>query len=185
MTDVAQLIFKTDPYIYPYWFRRYPNWKDILVDLIKTKGSVFYYKNIIVSIIDDKIVGILIYLTNDTDVGLNYDKYIMVNHRFKYTITNYILHLKDFVKEDNVYISNVCIDEQYRKQGHGTALINFIKHKYPSKNLNVHCLKNNAPAIKLYSRACFRVKKRLKGFNAPYKLKPIIYEMQYNVCSQT
>ena len=132
LTDVVQLIFKTDPYIYPYWFRRYPNWKDILVDLIKTKGSVFYYKNIIVSIIDDKIVGILIYLTNDTDVGLNYDKYIMVNHRFKYTITNYILHLKDFVKEDNVYISNVCIDEQYRKQGHGTALINFIKHKYPS-----------------------------------------------------
>lgn len=180
LEQVAELIYKTDPYIYPSWFKNYDSWKDVLVDLIKTNGSVFNYKNIVVAISANNIVGILIYLDESCDLTFNYDKYIKINRYFKFVINRYVSHLKDNVKQGCVYIPNVCVDEKYRKLKIATNLIKFIKNKHKNKSLLLHCLKKNVPALNLYSKADFKVIKELKGFNLPYKIKPKIYEMKYS-----
>ena len=180
LEQVAELIYKTDPYIYPSWFKNYDSWKDVLVDLIKTNGSVFNYKNIAVAISANNIVGILIYLDESCDLTFDYDKYIKVNRYFKYTINKYIIHLKDNLKQDIVYVPNVCVDEKYRNLKIATNLIKFIKNKYKNKSLLLHCLKKNVPALNLYNKAGFKVVKELKGFNLSYKIKPKIYEMKYS-----
>ena len=180
LEQVAELIYKTDPYIYPSWFKNYDSWKDVLVDLIKTKGSVFNYKNIVVAISANNIVGILIYLDESCDLTFNYDKYIKVNRYFKYAIKKYVIHLKDNLKQDIIYIPNVCVDEKYRNLKIATNLIKFIKNKHKNKSLLLHCLKKNVPALNLYSKADFKVIKELKGFNLLYRIKPKIYEMKYS-----
>ena len=180
LEQVAELIYKTDPYIYPSWFKNYDSWKDVLVDLIKTNGSVFNYKNIAVAISANNIVGILIYLDESCDLTFDYDKYIKVNRYFKYAIKKYVIHLKDNFKQDIIYIPNVCVDEKYRNLKIATNLIKFIKNKHKNKSLLLHCLKKNVPALNLYSKADFKVIKELKGFNLPYKIKPKIYEMKYS-----
>ena len=180
LEQVAELIYKTDPYIYPSWFKNYDSWKDVLVDLIKTNGSVFNYKNIAVAISANNIVGILIYLDESCDLTFDYDKYIKVNRYFKYAIKKYVIHLKDNFKQDIIYIPNVCVDEKYRNLKIATNLIKFIKNKHKNKSLLLHCLKKNVPALNLYSKADFKVIKELKGFNLPYRIKPKIYEMKYS-----
>ena len=180
LEQVAELIYKTDPYIYPSWFKNYDSWKEVLVRLIKTEGSVFNYKNIAVAISANNIVGILIYLDESCDLTFDYDKYIKVNRYFKYAIKKYVIHLKDNFKQDIIYIPNVCVDEKYRNLKIATNLIKFIKNKYKNKSLLLHCLKKNVPALNLYNKAGFKVVKELKGFNLSYKIKPKIYEMKYS-----
>ena len=96
LQQVAELIYKTDPYIYPTWFKHYDSWKDVLVKLIRTEGSVFNYKNIIVAVLENNIIGILIYLNENTDLNFNYNQYIKVNRYFKFTINKYIIIINRF-----------------------------------------------------------------------------------------
>ena len=180
LQQVAELIYKTDPYIYPTWFKHYDSWKDVLVKLIRTEGSVFNYKNIIVAVLENNIIGILIYLNENTDLNFNYNQYIKVNRYFKFTINKYISRLKDNLKPNVVYIPNICVDEKYRNLNIATNLIEFIKHQYYDSRLVLHCLKNNFIALKLYKKTNFKIIKEMKGFNSPYKIKPKIYEMIYS-----
>lgn len=179
LEQVAELIYKTDPYIYPIWFKNYDSWEDVLIELIKTEGSVFNYKNIVVAISETNIVGILVYLDSKSNLFFDYKKYIKINRYFKYTILKYIIHLKDNIKDGVVYIPNICVNEGYRKLNIGTRLIEFIKNKNKDKSLGLHCLKKNIPALKLYHKTNFKVIKELRGFNLPYKIPPKIYEMKY------
>lgn len=184
LEEVAELIYKTDPYIYPYWFKNLESGRNVLVELIKTDGSVFNFRNILIAKIKNKIVGILIYLNEDSDLTFNYEKYIKINKHFKYTIKKYVLHLKDNIQNNVVYIPNVCVNEDFRNKKVATSLIDYLKKLYPKNDLMLHCLKKNIPALTLYNKTDFRIIKEFKGFNSPYLLKPKIYEMKYNILNK-
>lgn len=47
---IAELIYKTDAYIYPYWFENVENCKNILPNFIKQDGFIFNLKNIDVAV---------------------------------------------------------------------------------------------------------------------------------------
>lgn len=177
LNKVAELIYQTDPYIYPYWFKDYSDWKSVLKHLIKTDGTVFYYKNIIIAIEHDEVIGIVVVLDNNSNLDYDYSDLIKINKNFKYTISNYIKQI-DSKTPDSVYIPNVCVDLIHRQKGVGFRLISYVKDKY-KKNLLLDCLADNLPALKLYSKCNFKIAKEGKGFNAPYKKKPFILKMIY------
>ena len=178
LTKVAELIYQTDPYIYPYWFYKYSNWKDVLINLIKKKGSVFYYKNILVATVDKEIVGIGIIIEQTTNLSYDYKELKAVNKHFEYTINNYVLPLTEHITTpDVVYISNICVDKDEIGKGIGSKLIETIKQAKKQKSLVLHCLADNQPALKLYLKNNFKITEYLDGFNAHHKQKPLIVKM--------
>ena len=42
---LAKLIYETDRYIYPYWFKNKSEGIERIAELIKIKDSLFYFKN--------------------------------------------------------------------------------------------------------------------------------------------
>lgn len=167
LNKVAELIYQTDPYIYPYWFENYPNWKDIVISLIKSEDSIFYYKNIIVALKNNNIVGIVIYLSYHSNNKFDYTELTKINQNFNYTINKYIQQIHSEVNDINcLYLPNVCVDINYRRRNIGYQMINFIKEKH-KKNIILHCLANNTPAINLYLKCGFKKIGRENGFNAP------------------
>ena len=177
LDKVAELIYETDPYIYPYWFKNYTNWKQILIKLIKTKGSIFYYKNIIVAVECYTIIGIVIVLDDKDVLNYNYLDLLKVDKYFEYTINNYIMHICSNIN-NNAYIPNVCVNENHRNKGVGYQLINYVKDNY-KKDISLHCLSNNKAAIGLYLKCGFQSLITEKGFNAPHCKKPTIVRMLY------
>jgi len=177
LEEVAKLIYQTDPYIYPYWFENYNNWEQVLVRLLTTKGSIFYYKNIVIAIKDSHIIGIIVWLNNKTDLCYNYSDLIVVNKNFEYTINKYIKQIPPMIGND-LYIPNVCVDINYRRKGVGYQMMSYIKSKH-KKDISLHCLADNISALNLYSKCGFKIQTQEKGFNAPHKQKPLIVKMKY------
>lgn len=113
---IAELIYQTDKYIYPFWFQDYPNWKEILVYLINQKGALFYYKNILVCEDRGEIVGILVYISENTDLDFKYTKLMRINPNFNYTIQTYIMPIVNQIKENVVCIPNISVDVFSRRK---------------------------------------------------------------------
>ena len=178
LSKVAELIYLTDNYIFPYWFDGYNNWKELLVDLIKTKGTVFYYKNIIVAKQNNQIIGFLIHIENKNQLYFNYENLINYNKNFNHTIKTYVLPLKKYFTEPCVYISNVTVFPHNRQHGVATALLTHLIKQFPNTKFKLHTVCANTPAIKLYTKLGFKKMYELKGFNAPYKRKPLIQLME-------
>ena len=174
LETVAELIYQTD---HPYWFENYKNWKDVLVKLIKSKGSLFYYKNIIVAIDDDNIVGIVVAIDEKNALNYDYSTLIKINKNFEYTIKNYIIPTSSYIN-NNTYISNVCVSENARNRGIGYQLINFVKDKYKN-DISLDCLANNKGALNLYYKCSFKIVERTKGFSDPNSKNPEVVKLLF------
>lgn len=178
LKEIARLIYETDPYIYPYWFQNTKNWEDFLTEKIKDKGFLFHYDNILIATENGHVYGVLVFITDQTNLCYDYDKIKGINKNFQITIDNYILPVVKHVGEDLVYISNVCVDQDFRRHYIATGLIEKIKEMFPSQTLELDVLADNAAGVKLYQKEGFEKIVELKGFSAPYKRKPLVWTMQ-------
>lgn len=172
--EIAALIYDTDPYIYPYWFK---NDKEkvvkVLSKLIEKPGFFFNYENIYVAYdrTDKRIVGILVGLDKSTNLDYDYRYLESINHRYKFTIKNYIKELIKEVDEfeDNViYISNVAVKTDLRGKKIGTKLLGYFiyltdKHGYDEYRLD--CLLHNLRAKNLYHTLGFKEITEITGFD--------------------
>lgn len=175
--EVAKLIYLTDPYIYPYWFNNnIEEGMQVLSEMIKMP-TIFNYKNCLVALKEDKIIGLVVYATNKSDNSCLQElkKY---NLNYEYTITNYVEPLNNYIKPNYVYISNVCVLPENRRHKVGTHLMNYLIKNNSNKVLNLHVLKNNVLAIKLYKKFNFQKIENLKGFSGYRKRKPEILFME-------
>ena len=180
LEEIAELIYLTDKYIYPYWFEGVSDYKTILVDLIKSKGSLFYYENILVAKENDNILGIVVFLSSKNKYDYDYSKLISINRNFKYTINNYILPVTKHIEDNLIYVSNVCVNLNKRRKHIGTNLLKTLIAENPGKNFELDVLAINGPAINLYTKMGFKIVDSKTGFNGPYKPKPPIFTMKRN-----
>lgn len=179
---IAELLYKTDPYIYPYWFGSLKNCINELTPLLLEKKFFFYYKNLFVAIKDNNIVGVVCIVDKSTDLNYDYSKLKSYNERYCFTIVNYIEGLiKEVENADFAYISNVCVDEHYRGMHIGNYMVNTIIEIYKNdmfKKIVLDCLADNPGAIKLYQNLGFeKFTEIFKGFNNPKKEKPDVFSM--------
>lgn len=176
---IAKLLYQTDAYIYPYWFENYHDWERVLVDLIKTKGSLYNYENILVCEQDNDICAILVYISKKSNLTFTYSNLKTINENFKFTIENYILPTSSNLENDIIYITNIFTKQEYRRKGLASNLINYIKTTFPNCVLELDVLDENIPALNLYKKQLFEIVKAKPGFNHPDKTKPLVYTMQY------
>lgn len=177
LDSVAELIYQTDPYIYPYWFDKCKNWKTHLIELIKSEGSAFYYKNILIAEQDNKPYGILVFLNENFKQTYDYCHLQNLNENFNYAIKQYVKPITDYLQSNTVYIPAVCVSKEKRRHHIGTKLLTTLKELHKNKLYKLHVLADNAAAIGLYEKLGFKKVVLTKGFNAPRKHKPNIYLM--------
>ena len=171
-SEIAKLIYDTDPYIYPFWFNN-----DIeaainyLKERIKEDKYFFNYNNLYVAYDEDteKIIGVICAVDKSVDLDYDYKKDQEINHNYYFTIENYIKELIKEVKENNfLYISNVCINRNYRGKKIGTHLLGYYIYQMEKAGFDeiaLDCLLHNLRAKNLYHRFGFNEMKEIVGFD--------------------
>ncbi len=83
------------------------------------------------------------------------------------------------------YISNVCVDPNYRDMHIGTFLLDNLIKEYKEKNYNeivLDVLADNPRAIHLYQKMGFEKESDIfPGFNGPKKEKPDVFTMKNDI----
>ncbi len=171
MTEIAILIYQTDPYIYPYWFERSVDKAiEFLSDKILMPGFIFYYENLYVAVDKktNKIIGLIAAQDNSVNLDFDYKPYININENHKNTIEKYIYHCIDCIKEENdMYIMNCTVLEECRGRKIGTKLLgHFISNMERAgfDRFRLDCLLHNLRAKNLYHSLGFKEVEDLLDF---------------------
>ena len=185
LEEIAELLYMTDPYIYPYWFGNLENCKKELPKLLVQDKFFFNINNLYVMIdtTNNKVIGVVCVVDKRVDLSYDYDKLEKVNDRYKFTIENYIKGLIDEVKKsDFVYISNVCVHPGYRGMHIGSIMLKNIIEIYKKQYFDeivLDVLADNPGAIKLYRNMGFeQISEIFDGFNGPQLEKPDVFSMK-------
>lgn len=186
LEKIAELLYYTDDYIYPYWFGSVENCRKELTPLL-TKDKFFYnINNIYVAVKDNVILGVVCITDKGTDLSFDYSELRKVNRRYEFTIDNYIMGLIEEVENSEfAYISNVCVDPNYRDLHVGTFLLENLINEYKSKKFReiaLDVLADNPRAIHLYEKMGFEKSSDIfPGFNSPDEKKPDVFSMKNKI----
>lgn len=185
---ISELLYKTDQFIYPYWFGSLANCKNELSKFIIEDNFLFNVNNLYIAIDkkSNQIMGLVCVIDKGTDLTYNYEKLEKVNERYSFTVNNYIKGIIKEVKEsDFAYISNVCVHEDYRGMKVGNHLVNYVIDLYTEKcfkEVVLDVLAENPGAIHLYEKLGFeQFSEIFKGFNGKNKEKPDVFSMKVNL----
>ena len=185
LEKIAELLYKTDPYIYPYWFECLENCIEELPKLLKENNFIFNINNLYIAIdeITNKIAGLVCAIDKNAELEYDYSKLKEKNNRYEFTINNYILPLiKEIEDAEYVYISNVCVHEDYRGKHIGNRMLKNIVEHYRENLANtivLDVIESNKGAVKLYENLGFvREGELYEGFSAPEQTKPNVFSMR-------
>lgn len=183
LEKIATLLYYTDEYIYPYWFENLDKCKEELPPLLVQEKFFFYIDNIYVALHKEKqeIIGIICITDQSVDLDYDYTELKSRNERYCFTIVNYIEKLIKEVEESSfAYISNVCVDKDYRGMHVGNTLLNAVLKEYRKRfhQIALDVLSDNPSAIHMYKNLGFeQISDVFKGFNDPNKEKPDVFSM--------
>ena len=161
--ELAQLIYETDSYIYPYWFHDdVEEAKRVLPTLMKEDGFFFNYQSMYIAVDkkSNKIVGLVSVVEPSTNLDYDYDDLRANSESYRFIIDNYVMKLIMEVKELGLpYISNVCVDPEYRGRKIGQLMFEKVieEKKDFYRKLLLDVLANNPSAISVYKKAGFEI----------------------------
>lgn len=166
---VGELIYATDPYVYPAVTDDVKQGAKLFASLIKSDSNYFCVDNIVVAEVDNAIIGVLIY-SNSTkfwatehvkSVAAQLD--IPLSVHFHYLCDIYFSKSHTWFKSDTAYISNLSVLKSHRGKGIGSALLDYVLT--PSdKSFTLDTLAYNTKALNLYARKGFHVTDKVFAF---------------------
>ena len=169
LSQISKLIYETDNYIFPYLFKDSRSVaKEILPHMILS-DTIYNKDNIFVASRDNNIVGIVV--INKSPIKINLADFIgafekanvIIDENFEKVLKEYYLPLE--TEPDGYHISNMCVDEMYRGQGIGRALLENIKpYLDPTKDIYIECLADNETALAVYESEGFEILFEYPGF---------------------
>lgn len=185
LEEIAELLYLTDQYIYPYWFGSLDNCKKELTPLLLEDKFFFNINNLFImkDVSNNKIIGVVCVVDKNVDLSFDYSKLEKVNDRYSFTVKTYIKALIEEVKNaDFAYISNVCVHPGYRGKHIGSIMVKQVIEVYRRKcfkEMALDVLANNPGAIKLYRNLGFEKSSDVfPGFNDPTLEKPAVFSMK-------
>ena len=185
LEEIAELLYRTDQYIYPYWFETLEKCKKELSKLMLEDKFFFNINNLYVMVdnTNKKVIGVVCIVDKRVDLSYNYEELEKVNDRYNFTINNYVKGLIDEVsRSDFVYISNVCVHPNYRGMHIGSIMMKNIIEIYKKqyfKEIVLDVLADNPGAVKLYQNMGFeQFSDIFEGFNDPMLEKPDVFSMK-------
>ena len=178
---IAELIYKTDPYIDPTAFGSMKNAKKHLVRFMDIFNNPYYRDNIKIAVKNNEIVGILIVLSSPQTEPYRFESYASqysdLPRQYMHTAQNYFNTLFEHLESENdVYISCVCVKEKYQRVHIGEILVMNTIRQYSDKNVHLHVLCENKGAIRLYEKCGFKKTEQVNGYSDCAE-KPKCWEM--------
>ncbi|WP_035480970.1 GNAT family N-acetyltransferase [Aliagarivorans marinus] len=184
LLDIAELVYDTDPIIYPEIASCRDTAIAILAALIRVDCGPYCLSNILVADIDGQIAGISVCLIEQRPwvkelVASAYQAQgVPFTDTEKYVFNEYFYSLNEYFDDQTIYISNVCTKPEYRGCGVASNLLNYINRLKGSSAL--HVLDDNANAIRVYKSLGFKISKHEDGFAASGQPRPTCYLKQYS-----
>lgn len=172
--QVARLIYESDAYIYPNWFKSIDDGVKVLSKMIDMP-TLYNRKNITVAVSKEgKVVGALVscyspvleekahiyeaFKRAEVEVSLNTDE-IYESYYEKMALDT-----------EGYYLANIAVDESFRGKGVGATLLAKV---IEDKNYcHLECVKENISAWRIYQRLGFTIVEEYPGvFAVPcYKM---------------
>lgn len=174
LSQIADLIYDTDPYIYPYWFDNNKNeCKDFFKKTILEEGFLFNYNNLYIAhdLTTNEIVGVICAIDKSVNLKYDYQSLSNVNNRYKKVVEKYINPILEEVEgfdKYTIYIPNVCINQELRGKRIGTNLLGYFISQMEKAGYNqfaLDCLLHNLPAKNLYHSLGFKEMTLFNGFS--------------------
>lgn len=180
LLSITQLIYDTDPYIYPAICSE-AEAKKIFPRLLSAGTDLmFCKKNLFVARLNGDIVGIILWHNGP----LLWDKKafkevcnsqnIPIAFTFEQVAREY---LSTYAKPSaNISIINVCVDASVRSRGIGAEMLQAFIARHEGESMELVALMENSIAIDLYKRNGFEILKKEYGFSVS-ATKPRVYIM--------
>ena len=170
--EIAKLLYQTDPYIYPFWFKDDINkGVEYFASRMDKEGFFFNYENLYIAYDKETndILGAICAVDSTVNLDYDYTEDMKIDSNYAFTIKNYILGLIDEVKGNKfIYISNVCVNPDYRSKRIGTKILGHYitqMEKAGWQEFALDCLLHNLRAKNLYHSFGFKEMKEIVGFD--------------------
>ena len=159
LAQVSRLIYLTDPYIYPYWFDSLEDGIKVLSAMIDMP-TLYHRENITVAVMPDGfIAGIIV--SKQAPFSENIDDIykafalagVQVDERTDFVFQSY--YAKMGAANDGYYLANIAVDDNYRKRGIATAMINHVLQG--KQYCTLESVIANAGSWRLYQRLGFKI----------------------------
>ena len=183
LKEIAELIYDTDPYIYPAMFNSKSEALQLLPELFRNGDKMFALDNLFVAQMDKHIIGLILWvkgplLWNDNVLLECADKKnLLVSKHLNVVKGQYFSSYRNTDKNE-VSIINVCVETQFRKNGIGKGMLEafFRETRIKDCRCELYVLSNNISAIQLYRDYGFNIVNEIPGFSTEEK-KPRCFRM--------
>ena len=174
MDAISEMIYETDPWIYPTFLNTIDYCKKVMPLFIRA-NTLFNYNNIYVAEDDGVIKGIVIIMAKYPKN--NYQEMKKVIEDNKLDLPNFEWLNKDYFETLNfdfkgTYIINVCVKKEYRQEG----IASFMLANLPKKTYSLAVVKANEVATKLYLKSGFEKLYEYPGFMEVPCVEMVRYE---------
>lgn len=184
-TDVARVLYQTDPYIYPEAFGPEPDKAaKAFGSLIGQEGTLLDDKNIVVARYNGQIAGICLLSDgtckwNTKEMIRRIGNLLPSVESFAYASEHYFSKLNQ--RTDTIEIVACCVDNGFRRKHIASAMLTEILQEYQNSRIELSVLSENEDAIRLYEKLGFvKVGVSFEGFASPGQKKPLCWKMFFS-----
>ena len=162
LASAADILYGTDPYIYPAAFSSPKIAQKVMPHLMQIKNCVFHASNIRVAVIGGTIAGAAVIFDKTATAKIDPSEIRAVYRRlpasFDDVCSRYFNSLPSYITPgaDDLYIACICVSAEYRKQRIGEILLKNLIAENKGRKLSLHVLADNASAISLYEKYGFK-----------------------------
>ena len=189
---ISELIYDTDPYIYPVMFGDGSKGKQCAIQLLPTvfengQDEMFSKDNLYVVERDKDVIGLILWYKGE--LIWNPESLLKIAEYKKIRLDKEKIELvrKEYVEScyknnelsirETVSLINVCVGKEMRGLGIGSMLLKSFINNHIGEEMELTVLANNAPAVKLYQKFGFKTVRKEEGFALVPK-KPLCLTMQ-------
>lgn len=163
----AELIIDTEPGLFHMFFgKNQKKAKERIIKLIKRGNNFYGYNHIYLAIKEDKILGLSVFYKGD-QINKRRQEIIFMKTLDVFCLIRLLFVEKFFINrlittkyaDKELYISNICVDNNNRGKGVGKYILENIIKYAKSKDCDSIILdvtKNNKKAISLYEKYGFK-----------------------------
>lgn len=168
--EIGELLYYTDPYIYPDAFGSAENAKRLFPCMMKKHKGIFSSENIYVAELNNTIVGIIIAFDFGSINNVSYKdigrQLIDIPSKFDKVCTEYFEKIPFYAEPNTAYILALSVLSKYRESGVGQRLLQEVLEVFSYHSIKLHVLTSNISAIKLYKRNGFYIREIESGYSS-------------------
>ena len=171
LKEIADLIYDSDPYIYPAMFTNRREAETVIPKMIRAGDPMFRRENLFVALAGPKVVGVLLWIRGP--LAWNKKIYEKCGGKAKY-IDRVAMEYFDLFAEtlpDTVSLVRISVKKELRGNKTGSMLMEtFLEAEKGSCQLYV--LANNMEAVHFFQEKGFRIRETRPGFSLDYQALP-------------